>query len=133
MNLYYSTSPTTNQLHTETLRIPLFQSAELDDNRDGRTDRLELGIQMPLAPDECIYSLNSIVYFDVKFETVAKYEFDAVSYINFESTSCITKVDIDGDLMFRQSWPLSAKGGLVSANRRFVTIMHFSITTIHGA
>lgn len=111
MNLYYSTSPTTNKLNTEILRIPLFQSAELDDNRDGFTDRLELGIQMPLTPAECIYSLNSVVYFDVKFETIAKYEFDAVSYINFESTSCIAKVDIDGDLLLRQTWPLSAKGG----------------------
>lgn len=114
MNLYYSTSPTTNKLNTEILRIPLFQSAELDDNRDGFTDRLELGIQMPLTPAECIYSLNSVVYFDVKFETIAKYEFDAVSYINFESTSCIAKVDIDGDLLLRQTWPLSAKGGLVT-------------------
>lgn len=111
MNLYYSTSSTINQLNYANLRMPLFQSAEFDDNRDGLTDRLELSMQMPLATNESIYSFNSIVYFDVQFSSKAKYEFDAVSYTNFGSPSAIAKVNIDGDLLLRQTWPLIAKGG----------------------
>lgn len=49
LNLFYSTSPTINQLYNRDLRTPLLQSGELDDNGDGLIDRLEVGIQMPLG------------------------------------------------------------------------------------
>ena len=31
---------------------------------------------MPLSPEECIYSLNSVIYFDVKFETIVGGQYD---------------------------------------------------------
>lgn len=111
MNLFYSTSLQINELYTEHLRIPLFQSAELDDNRDGRTDRVEIALQMPLAPQETIHGFTALVYFDTKVDSKAKYIFDTVSYATFESMSAITQLNIDGDFMLRQTWPFAVKGG----------------------
>lgn len=111
LNLFYSTSAQINELYSESLRIPLFQSAELDDNRDGRTDRLEFGIQMPLAPTETIHGFTALVYVNTQLDSKARYVFDGVSYATFESASAINQLSLDGDLMFRQTWPLTVKGG----------------------
>jgi hypothetical protein len=40
LQLFYSTSPTMNQLQNHQLRVPVLTSAELDDNRDGIPERL---------------------------------------------------------------------------------------------
>lgn len=111
LSLFYSTSPAINQINSDYLRIPVFQSSELDDNRDGITDRIEINLQMPLSPFENIYGFSALIYCNTKLQSKVKYIFDAVSYATFESMSPISKVTIDGDLLFRQTWPLSAKGG----------------------
>ena len=111
MSLFYSTSTAINALNSAHLRIPLFQSAELDDNRDGKPDRIELNLQMPLAPTESINSFTALVYCNTQFDSMVKYVFDSASYANFESMSAITQLNIDGDLLLRQTWPLNVKGG----------------------
>lgn len=110
-SLFYSTSPTINKLHSTELRMPLFHSAEQDDNRDGRTDRIEINMQMPLAPYEEVYSFTAIVYCDSTVNMRAKYTIDALSFANYESRSPIAQLSLDGDLLFRQTWPLTVKGG----------------------
>lgn len=111
LNLFYSTSKQINELNGVHLRIPLFQSAELDDNRDGKTDRIEIAMQMPLAPTETVHGFTALVYCNSRLESKAKYIFDAVSYVNYESMSAMTQLNVDGDLVLRQTWPLTAKGG----------------------
>jgi hypothetical protein len=111
LNLFYSTSKPINSLYAAHLRIPLFQSAELDDNRDGRIDRLEIAMQMPLAPTESVYGFTALVYCNSKLESKAKYIFDTASYVNYESASAITQLNMDGDFVLRQTWPLTVKGG----------------------
>lgn len=111
LNLQYSTSTTINKLFPSVLRIPLFQSAELDDNRDGRTDRIEIALQMPLAPSETIHGLSALVYLDAELNTKARYIIDSASIVTFESFAPISKISLDGDLLFRQTWPLLVKGG----------------------
>jgi hypothetical protein len=91
--------------------MPLFQSAELDDNRDGKTDRIEIAMQMPLAPTETVNGFTALVYSNSKLESKAKYIFDSASYVNYESMSAMTQLNIDGDFVLRQTWPLTAKGG----------------------
>jgi len=82
-----------------------------DDNRDGKLDRLELALQMPLAVDETIQRVTAILYFDVTISKKAKYNFDAVAYFNYDSGAALATVYADGDLAFRQTQPLSSKGG----------------------
>lgn len=111
LSLFYSTSSSINELYSNSLRVPFLSSAVQDDNFDGKTDRLEINVQMPLAMDERITGLTAVVYFDVKISDKAKYFFDAVAFTNFESANSMASITIDGDLLFRQTWPLSGKGG----------------------
>lgn len=112
MTLYYSTSPTLNMLNDQILRIPVLQSAELDDNRDGLMDRLELSIQMPLASSEEIWGIGALFFHDVQVSKKARYLFDAAAYVNYQSASGMTSLKVDGDLTLRQTWALNSKGGL---------------------
>lgn len=111
LSYYYSTSPLINSLFADSLRTPIIRSAEIDNNRDGRMDRLEIAVQLPLANNEKIISMSSLVYFDVQLNSIAKYTFDAVSFANYEAGSAIGKLEMEGDLLLRQTWPLSAYGG----------------------
>lgn len=95
------------------MRFPLFKSAELDDDRDGKTDRLEMSFQLPLAPSEMISGVTALTYYNTKLSTKVKYIFDAVSIFDYDSSSFISQLDVDGDLVMKQTWPLVAKGGLV--------------------
>lgn len=84
---------------------------EMDDNNDGKMDRLEISAQLPVAANEKITGVSSLIYFDFQLNSVAKYLFDSVAFINFESGSPIAQLQIEGDLKLRQTWPLSAYGG----------------------
>lgn len=108
---YFSTSPFVNSLFSSDLRTPIFRSAEMDDNRDGITDRLELSVQLPVSSTEKITGFTTLVYFDVQLNSVAKYLVDSVIFINYESGSPIGKLNIEGDMKLRQTWPLSSYGG----------------------
>lgn len=111
LSLFYSTSASINELYSSTLRVPFLSSSVVDNNRDGKTDRLEINIQMPITYDERITGFTALVYFNVKLSDKVKYYFDAVAFSNYESTSSMSALSIDGDLLFRQTWPLSGKGG----------------------
>ena len=113
LSLFYSTSKPINELNAARLRIPVFQSAELDDNRDGRIDRIEIAMQMPLAPTETINGFTALIYCNSQVDSKAKYIFDTASYVNYESNSAMTQLTMDGDFMLRQTWPLTVKGGYV--------------------
>ena len=111
VNLYYSTSPTISSLNEGSLRVPIVQSAELDDNLDGRVERIELGIKMPLAPGEQITGFSAVFYHEVKLSKKARYMFDGLSYVNYESSTAMGNLYVDGDIMVRQTFSLSSKGG----------------------
>ena len=38
----------------------------MDWNRDGKLDKLELQVEMPMKPDEKIFSIDMFLFFDVK-------------------------------------------------------------------
>ncbi len=111
LNFFYSTNPSINRLYSSTLRLPYLRSAEFDDNRDGKTERLEISLELPLQDAEYIHGVTVAVYFDTKLHARAKYTFDAVGYVNYESGSPMSKLSIDGDLMLRQSQPFAVYGG----------------------
>lgn len=85
----------------------------MDENRDGKIDRLELTIQMPLSAEEQIYNFNVLIHCKVKFDSKVKYIFDAVSLISFDSALSLGRVTVEGDLWLRQLRLLNAKGGSV--------------------
>ena len=42
--------------------MPVLQSAELDDNRDGVIDRLEINVKMPIDINETITRFDALFY-----------------------------------------------------------------------
>lgn len=113
MSLFYSTSPTLNRLNADRLRVAVLQSAELDDDRDGRPDRLEISLLMPLGAQESVAGLGVLLYHDVTLSAKARYQFDAVTFLSHEGAAGLSSLAMDGDLLLRQTWPLVAKGGSV--------------------
>ena len=111
LNLFYSTSPTVNQLYGPNLRAPILQSGALDVNNDGLMDRLEVGLQMPLGVGESVYGFSAVFYHDVAVSARAKVLFDAINYVGYEAATPIGGAFVDGDLMVRQTQTLYAKGG----------------------
>lgn len=83
----------------------------MDDNHDGLVDRLEVSANLPVAANEKITGMSCAFYFDVQLNSIAKYLFDAVIFTNYESGTPIAKLDMEGDMKIRLSWPLSAYGG----------------------
>lgn len=83
----------------------------MDDNRDGKMDRLELSIALPLASHEVIYGFDCLIYYQTKLSARAKVLFDAVSLIGYESGTPMQKFTVDGDLKLRQTYPFSVYGG----------------------
>jgi len=111
ISLFYSTSNTINTLYGNHLRMPIVKSAELDDNRDGKVDRIEVNMQMPLKEHEEITGMSVAFIHDVTLSDKARYIFDALSYINYDSATSLASLSIDGDLMLRQTTSLYSKGG----------------------
>eukprot|EP01031_Cornospumella_fuschlensis_P030747 gene30747-37149_t len=110
----YSTNAYINAAYTNSYtqtRVPILRSAEMDDNRDGKTDRLELSVVLPISADESISGFTAAVYVDVKLHERAKLLFDGVGFVNYEGSTSLQKLAIDGDMMLRQTWPLTAYGG----------------------
>ena len=113
LNIFYSTSSTVNQLYGANLRVPILQSAELDDNRDGVIDRLEINVKMPVGINETITRFDALFYHTATLSARVKYVFDGVSFVTYETSNPIGDVQIDGDIMLRQTSTLIAKGGYV--------------------
>jgi hypothetical protein len=111
LSLFYSTSPTVNSLYSDYVRYPLLQSNEVDTNLDGKVDRIEINIQMPVQSYESVHDINCLIFHDVQFNGKSKLLIDAVSHVSYSSVVAVSEVLIDGDLQFRQTWPLAAKGG----------------------
>ena len=100
-----------NDLYSSHLRIPVLKSAEFDDNRDNLVDRIEINMLMPLLPNEKVYRVSAIISHDIEVREKAKYKFDSVSSVSYESSLPLESVYIDGDIRLRQSWPMDVKGG----------------------
>jgi len=110
LNIFYSTSAAINNLNSN-IRIPLFQSAELDDNRDGITDRIEVNIQMPLGFNESITRMDALFYETMTISNRVKYVFDGISFVSYDSNVPMGTLQIDGDILLRQTQTLLSKGG----------------------
>lgn len=113
INLFYSTSPIINQLYESTLRAGRIASIEQDDNDDGKIDRLEINILYPITYDENIHGISAIIYTDVQISEQARYIFDSMTFVTHESSTPVTNIYLDGNLMLRQSRAFDSRGGYV--------------------
>lgn len=131
-----------NQVFSSKVRTPILRSAEIDENKDGIPERLELSVNLPLRTGEKIFGFDIVTYHDAQLNSVARYFFDNIGYVHFEGSGLpLSKVNIDGDFILRQSWPLNAYGGykqlysdalLYDLSSRPLSAADISISTILG-
>jgi hypothetical protein len=95
------------------VKIPVFSSTAVDVNADGITDRIEVSAMVPMDAGTVLTGVDIALFHDVRLQHKARYEFDAMSFISTGSSHSrgIGAVRVDADLVFRQTWPLVAKGG----------------------
>lgn len=112
MNLFWSTSSLINQLYSNSLRSSSIKSLEVDDNRDGSTDRLEINLLIPLSDDEKITSFDALIFSEIRLEHKVKYIYDAMSHLSIRSAGeGMNQIYFDGNVLIRQAQPFIAKGG----------------------
>jgi hypothetical protein len=111
LSLYYCSAPVINQLFADQVRFPVLQSSELDTNNDGKADRLEISLQMPLNSDEDIYTATVFVYHDVLFNGKTKLLIDSGSYLQYSYSVPMASLTADGPINFKQTVSLGVKGG----------------------
>lgn len=93
------------------LRFPLIRSKEIDDEGDGLYDRLEFSSEMPLADGEEIMSSKLFVFFKYKLSTWSRVSLYTMGYYQYSSPIPGASLFMDGDLNWKQSWPLPARRG----------------------
>lgn len=101
-----------NELNEERLRVPLLKSLEVDEDNDGKIDRLEFNIMLPLFSDEKITQMNFAIHSNVYLaSSYVRYQWDDITLVQHSDSLGIKSVEIDGDLTVRQSWPFLSRGG----------------------
>jgi hypothetical protein len=113
-SLFFSSMARLNQVFNRALRIPVIRSAEIDEDYDGVYDRLELSATMPLETGEAIYSAKIFIFFQLKLSKWAKLITHTMGYASYASPLAGTGYFLDGDLDFKQTWPLPVRGGFHS-------------------
>ena len=111
LSIFFSTSSSINDLYSNYLRPIIIRSVEVDDNRDGVMDRLEVGIQVPLGINETVSRMDLLLHHTVTLSNRVKYVFDGVTYVTCDSSNPMGGVQVDGDVLIRQTSTLQSKGG----------------------
>ena len=111
LSMFFSTSSSINELHSKNLRTMIIRSVEVDDNRDGVMDRLEVSVQAPLGMDEAVTRMDLLLHHTVTLSNRVKYVFDGITYVTCESSNPMGGVQVDGDMIIRQTSTLQSKGG----------------------
>ncbi|KAG7473214.1 hypothetical protein MATL_G00093330 [Megalops atlanticus] len=106
----WSTFPNFNALQGGNLRIPSVSAREEDLNRDGKLDRLNLQIDLPLTPDEQIYSVQLLLTFSYQLYRMSALTMQTLVYVQHASPVAGSRLFVDGDLRLQQRVPLAHRG-----------------------
>eukprot|EP00903_Cladosiphon_okamuranus_P011146 g10520.t1 len=120
-----------NGLNHAGLRAVVVKSFPVDINGDGLTDRLELNARLPLGEDEEVHSVKLLAIFRTRLRDRARVEMDTVAYIEHGGALAGGSMRVDGDLILRQTWPLSVYGGYSYPYRDDALLDSGSITSAH--
>jgi len=108
--LAWSTYINFNSVLQNNLRIPMVRSTETDVNGDGKFDRLNFTVQLPLLSSESITSLQMILVFDYKLYRMSTFQMESLAYITSSSSSPGASFTTFGDLKLHQKVPLRHRG-----------------------
>ncbi|XP_036391692.1 transmembrane protein 231 [Megalops cyprinoides] len=106
----WSTFPNFNALQGGHLRIPAVSAREEDVNRDGKPDRLNLRIDVPLTADEQVYSVQLLLTFSYRLYRMSALTMQTLVLVQHASPVAGSRLFLDGDLRLRQRTPLPHRG-----------------------
>eukprot|EP00795_Rhopilema_esculentum_P001872 gene1872-16371_t len=81
-------------------------SYEVDDNRDGKNDKLNFEIQVPIKGAENIHSIQILLFFDYKLHRFASVQMESMAYVHYSSPLSGAEFSTEGDLALKQNFPL---------------------------
>lgn len=111
LSIVFSSMASLNHLFQAKLRVPAVATLDLDQNRDGLTDRFQLQALMPLRPGERILAAAFVAFFDVRLRERARLQMECLAHASADSSLAGSSLFVDADYVLRQRWPLRAKGG----------------------
>ena len=111
-NIFFSTMGSVNEVMSDTLRVPQIKSREVDENRDGKVDRIELSIVMPLLQHEKIYSVSLVNFLHFQLRDKLMIDMESLVYAQESSGIQGSSWYLDGTIHFEQRSPLQSINGM---------------------
>ncbi|XP_070828251.1 transmembrane protein 231 [Chaetodon trifascialis] len=106
----WSTFPHLNSMLGANLRIPAVSVREEDLNQDGKLDLLNFQLQLPLKPEEQVYSVQLLLTFSYQLFRMSTVVMQSLAYVQHSSSVPGSKLFISGDLRLQQKTPLPHRG-----------------------
>ncbi|CAL8293118.1 unnamed protein product [Boreogadus saida] len=106
----WSTFSSFNNMLGPNLRIPTISVKEQDQNQDGKLDRLILEVQLPLKPEEEVYSVQLLLTFSYRLFRMSTVVMQSLAYIQHSSPVPGAQLFVAGDLRLQQRVPLPHRG-----------------------
>ncbi|KAF3689245.1 Transmembrane protein 231 [Channa argus] len=106
----WSTYPNLNNMLGPNLRIPTVSVREEDQNQDGKLDLLIFQLQLPLKPEEQVYSVQLLLTFSYQLFRMSTVVMQSLAYVQYSSSVPGAKLFISGDLRLQQRTPLPHRG-----------------------
>uniref|UniRef100_A0AAY5KWL7 Transmembrane protein 231 n=1 Tax=Esox lucius TaxID=8010 RepID=A0AAY5KWL7_ESOLU len=106
----WSTFPNFNNMQGAHLRIPSVSVREEDQNQDGKLDRLKFRLDLPLRPEEQVYSIQLLLTFSYKLFRMSTVVMQTLAFVQHSSSVPGSQLFIIGDLRLQQRIPLPHRG-----------------------
>ncbi|XP_051548031.1 transmembrane protein 231 [Myxocyprinus asiaticus] len=106
----WSTFPNFNRLIGDNLRIPSVSVQEEDRNKDGKSDLLNLQINIPLKPHEQMFSIQLLLTFSYQLFRMSTVVMQTLAFVQHSSSVPGSQLFISGDLRLHQRTPLPHRG-----------------------
>ncbi|XP_073669337.1 transmembrane protein 231 [Paramisgurnus dabryanus] len=106
----WSTFPNFNRLVGDNLRIPFVSVQEEDRNQDGKSDLLNLQINIPLKAEEQMFSVQLLLTFSYQLFRMSTVAMQTLAFLQHSSSVPGSQLFISADLKLHQRTPLPHRG-----------------------
>lgn len=106
--IFYSTDEYINQIAgSQIVRVPTIQASEQDMDSDGRIDRFEVSVRLPLTATDSVQKVSAALFFEVALTESVQLTMESMVFVQESTSLPSSRLDIFGDLAFVQRNPLS--------------------------
>ncbi|KAK3732038.1 hypothetical protein RRG08_026425 [Elysia crispata] len=109
-SIVYSTFQQYNNLLQSKLRIPIIKAREDDLNHDGKYDRLDLNIEVPMLATDQVVGVKLLLFFYYRLRRFSQFHMESLAYIEHSSGVSGSSLQVFSDLSLQQKQLLGHKG-----------------------